>query len=115
MYGDVVPYRTPCPPNLTLLSDGCLMTQNTKHSNTSNFKREVHSVHLSSFNKYEVVYKYGDSKKRYIARVVTNNINEYINEGNSQYISVLGFFSVDSKRSMYLTDKGISFEFVRYK
>lgn len=81
---------------------------------------EKKPTNYNPFKKYEVIYSFkgqGDTygNRRYIARVVTNNIDSYVSEGNTQFVVVRGFHEVSKRRSDYLTDKGLSFEFVRYK
>lgn len=102
---NIPPFDVP-KPKLILLPGGEIMEQS---------KRQI-----NSFRKYEVIYgfKSSDEKynhKKYIARVITNDIEEYVSEGNTQYITVYQFYEVGKRRANYLCDKGKSFEFVRYK
>lgn len=71
----------------------------------------------NTYHKYEVVYTFnGESykRKRYIARVITNDIWQYMQEGNTQYITVQSYYPVDAKRYDYLSGKNKHFELVRY-
>ena len=75
---------------------------------------------INSFKKYEVVYGFNSSDgkynhKKYIARVVTNDIEQFISESNTQYITVFQFYEVGKKRADFLCDRGFSFEFVNYR
>lgn len=102
---NALPFSVPAP-ELVLLPGGEIMKPAKKQND--------------SFRKYEVIYgfKSSDEKynhKKYIARVITNDIEEYVSEGNTQYITVHQFYEVSKRRANYLCDKGKSFEFVRYK
>lgn len=101
---NTLPFATPAP-ELVLLPDKSV---------------KVVKEPTESFKKYEITYGFNSSDdkynhKKYITRVITNDIEKYISEGNTQYITVFQFHEVSKRRADYLCDKGYSFEFVRYK